>query len=136
MRIFSVSMTWKPAIRWGLLAVALVLLMIPGDRPYSDYLMGVGALAVIALAIASRNSPLLSSPPLHWLGEVSYSLYLVHLPIMLACLKWLSPSLSLGACLLIALPIVFVASHLFNLLVEKPANRLGKRVLHQSPQAL
>ncbi len=126
----------KPAIRLGVLVVALLLLMIPGDRPYSDYVLGVGAMAVIAVAVASRDNPLLSSHVLRWLGDVSYSMYLIHLPILIACLKWLSPSLSLGACFLIAFLIIIVASHLFNLLVEKPSNRLGKRLLHQSPRAL
>jgi len=126
----------RPAIRLAILCVALLLLMIPGDRPYSDYVLGVGALTVISVAVASRDNPFMSGHVLRWLGEVSYSMYLIHLPILIACLKWLSPSLGLGACFLIAFPIIIVLSHLFNLLVEKPSNRLGKRLLHQSPRAL
>src|SRR6202041_1650044 len=48
-----------------------------------DYIRGVGALGLIALALGSKQfASALNHRILVWLGRISYSLYLVHIPIL------------------------------------------------------
>lgn len=82
-----------------------------------------------------RIAILLSHRILLWLGDISFSLYLVHFLVIAIAGRFLSPvlpafsmpvreSMVFGLTLLIALPL----SHLLYESVEKPANRLGHRL--------
>jgi peptidoglycan/LPS O-acetylase OafA/YrhL len=53
-----------------------------GDWPLS---IGAGGLILAALAVP-QLSACLAAAPLQWLGRISYSLYLVHVPVLLAVL--------------------------------------------------
>jgi peptidoglycan/LPS O-acetylase OafA/YrhL len=74
--------------------------------------------------------------PIRWLGEISFSLYLVHMLVLLPVLGWLieqpgfitmNPHLRFALACAVALPLVVLVSHLLNVLVEKPGIRLAHR---------
>lgn len=63
--------------------LVLVLLTVPFDRVWADFLIGSGAALLICLCL-NRNwvTEVLGLSALLWLGRISYSLYLVHLPVL------------------------------------------------------
>jgi peptidoglycan/LPS O-acetylase OafA/YrhL len=66
-----------------------------------------------------------------WLGNVSYSLFLVHFPMLVLVATlwtrqgWTTPSAAVAG-LLVAFGLSLVAAGLFNRWVERPASRLGR----------
>jgi peptidoglycan/LPS O-acetylase OafA/YrhL len=75
---------------------------------------------------------------MRWLGEISYSIYLLHLPVLLAVEKLVSPHIAgapLAVHLLIAMPLITGVSHLAYRLVETPMIAEGRRRIAAPPQA-
>jgi peptidoglycan/LPS O-acetylase OafA/YrhL len=114
--------------------VALGLLLIWVDvgvqKPhFRDVTIGIGAALIVAAALANeRAAPLLRARPLLWLGKISYSLYLVHLPLLLAVIYVFHGYASVGV-LAALFPIgAFAAASFMFLFVERPAIRLGRKL--------
>ncbi|GGE35337.1 acyltransferase [Agaricicola taiwanensis] len=84
----------------------------------------VGVIALAAGASPARN--LLNCAPLRWLGRVSYTLYLVHMPVMLAIFHLADGHLGLAPTTAIAAASVLLASELFYRLFEKPSHLLAR----------
>jgi len=83
--------------------------------------------AVLVVAVVALWPPLqrpLSARPLVWLGRVSFSLYLVHFPVVVAFGTMFGPGRWwLGA--LVSVPLSLVLAQLMYLWVELPAQRLA-----------
>jgi peptidoglycan/LPS O-acetylase OafA/YrhL len=89
--------------RWALplLGLAIALIALP-----SDTVTGLGAALLIVVAAGYPGlKAILLWAPLRWLGKVSYSLYLLHLPIIIAV------SHGLGRPV-VAIPVAMIASAL------------------------
>ena len=82
----------------------------------------IAALAPGALAAFLRHKVLRA------LGHISYSLYLIHLPVLLSAVYLLLPILPIGAILVGVPPAALAAAWIFNRLVEDPAGELGRRI--------
>jgi len=93
----------------------------------------VALLALTVVAVANSNGPLarfLGSRPVAWLGEISYSIYMVHFPLLIALRRALetggysawSPAAHVLAFALAIVMVIAVAAILFYL-VEHPARR-------------
>jgi peptidoglycan/LPS O-acetylase OafA/YrhL len=95
----------------------------------NEYAMAVGAAMLIA-AIATSNAAAraFAFAPLAWLGRVSYSLYLVHLPIILALGHALDGAMPLAAMMALSIAAGLVAADLMYRCVEEPTIRLGRRL--------
>jgi peptidoglycan/LPS O-acetylase OafA/YrhL len=88
----------------------------------------VGATVIVAVAFLYRPfESLLTIAPARWLGRVSFSLYLVHVPIILACANLFGRG-NWGLTVAVAIPVSLVVAELFARFVEQPAHRLSKRV--------
>lgn len=122
-----------------LLAVALAAYGSPYifhfGRPRDDYLAAGGAVLLIALALQpTLFGQLLKIRPVQFLGRVSYSFYLLHLPVFLLMLSWLHPLLhSVGAVFILALPVICLLSWLSFVGIERPALLLARRRLVSTP---
>ena len=110
----------RPALIAVLWICAVLLLVTPFNRVWSDFLIGCGACLLIILCLpeswASRQ--LSASVPI-WLGKVSYSLYLIHVPILVLALS--GHIVSSLVAFLVTLPL---AEFTYRC-VKSPAHRLG-----------
>jgi len=88
---------------------------------------GSGAFIVLFLA-SSRLESIGTAQPARFLGKVSYSFYLVHLPILITVASVLYPLLhSVTAIIAISLPSSLLIAWAMYEFVEAPAHNWGKR---------
>ncbi|MEU7739783.1 acyltransferase [Nonomuraea sp. NPDC049158] len=100
----------------------------------------VWGLTVLLAALTFAGGMALRARPfpavLTWLGTISYSLYLVHLPILLIIMRvagemrWSPLPLQIGISVLF-LSLLIPASWLSHRFIEGPMQRLGRRVISQ-----
>ena len=77
----------------------------------------------------------LSSALFQWLGRVSFSLYLVHAPVIVAAYTIIGPGQEVAtAC--VALAASLILAEVFTRLVERPSHKLAKRVGAASAAAM
>lgn len=123
---------------WPLLAVLAGALLIaswlarpfvPAGSPLREALWGlagVGAVLIVGLAaVWGAMRPVLDHPVSQWLGRVSFSLYLVHVPI-LATLVFLLGAERWWLAILIAIPVSLLVAAVFQRWVEAPSHRLAR----------
>ncbi|MBR0669497.1 acyltransferase [Roseomonas hellenica] len=110
-----------------LLIYARVLLPAPAVQAHHRLLIGIGAALLIALILASgRAQRALGVRPLQWLGRVSFSLYLLHMPIMLAAARLLPDAVTPVWRIAIGIGLSLVLAEVFHRLVEKPSMQAGR----------
>jgi peptidoglycan/LPS O-acetylase OafA/YrhL len=105
-------------------------------RPIADFL-GVYVGAALFL-LAFRAKALLSSPAMIWLGNISYSLYLMHVACVIVCATLaahVSSDIARVAILLAGIPFSLLVAHLCALWIEKPMIRLGKELIRHGRRA-
>ncbi len=126
---FDALLTRHPAAKKYLWVAAAVLLAVPYSKGYLELAYAAGAFILLVLCIhtpAART--FLRTPALQWLGKVSYSLYLVHLVVLLAAVYLLHDVLPIAVILLLVLIVSLCAAQLLNRAVEMPSNEIGKRL--------
>ncbi len=110
----------------GLCLLGLLILALPS--PYQpDFCMGCGAAMIIL--IASTHGPVarfLERPAVQVTGRISYSLYLVHLLVLLSVVHLTYGVVPLSLAVACVLPLSLLLAWLFNRAVEQPAIRLGR----------
>jgi peptidoglycan/LPS O-acetylase OafA/YrhL len=115
-----------------LLVASVILLSIDTEGPF-PLLIGLGALGTVAVCFADPAARrFLSWPPLIWLGRLSYSLYLVHLVVLLTIVHAFHESVPVPVLLLAVLPLSLLAAELLFRTVEMPSIRLGRWVSRSS----
>jgi peptidoglycan/LPS O-acetylase OafA/YrhL len=121
--------------RGAALAVAAALCLLSADLwlPDAARATGPGGALTVAGAALAVLCPLLYAPvarplqarPVQWLGSRSFSLYLVHYPIVLAFAYGLHVP-PLAVLLALAVPASLLAAELFHRAVERPCHRLAR----------
>jgi peptidoglycan/LPS O-acetylase OafA/YrhL len=115
-----------------LLAVggALLIWIDPGIyKPhFRDFLTGPGSALLIIACLDRRGlASLLNIRPLRWLGDISYSLYLVHLPLLATAIYGIrTVSVPILAAVLPLFAIA--AAAFFHRAIERPAMELGRNL--------
>ena len=99
------------------------------------YHAAAAALCVALISLAVRY-PDRAPPPLLWLGGMSYSLFLIHVPIggrvVNLANRWkLSPELEGLVCLMAMVLSLFVAWGFLGL-IERPSQRLSRQLFKAS----
>jgi peptidoglycan/LPS O-acetylase OafA/YrhL len=132
--------------RFPLFFLALLLAMIPGGG--SGGMFHLVARAVIlstffvlvhltSVSLIDRISRLLGSLPFHWLGELSYGVYLMHLLVLHSVAVWaigrwgsdVSPVFRFAFTFSIVAAVCYAASYITYRLVERPGQSLGRYFL-------
>jgi peptidoglycan/LPS O-acetylase OafA/YrhL len=132
-RIRELTGSWPRGV-WLLVAAAGLFLAnaewISPDKPvpYVEAVVTAGATLIVLLFVSCSSAKRLGDTVVaQWLGRVSFSLYLVHLPIILAGVTLLR-SVSLPLALAVSVAASFVIAELFFRFVEQPAQRLSMAV--------
>jgi peptidoglycan/LPS O-acetylase OafA/YrhL len=103
--------------------------MAPSNKLIQIILVAPAAVMCVALAAADPLvSRLLRRPTPQWLGRVSYSLYLTHLPILLCLMAVFSGPSAAAYASLIGIPLSLLFAELFFRWVESPFMALSRRV--------
>jgi peptidoglycan/LPS O-acetylase OafA/YrhL len=139
------------AVQLGILAVALTLyvrghswvvaLATPDGPPSAqpmlveDYIVGLGALLLVGLVASGLGAKVLASRPLLALGKASYSLYLWHLPVLVASVLLLAPHLGILRATGVGLCMTAAVTWFSYRYVEAPVQRVirGHRTGQEEP---
>ncbi len=100
---------------------------LPGAENPAALIAAGACLAVVGALTISEFGGFLESPPMQWTGKRSYSLYLVHEPIVVALAFALGGRPAPILLAAIAIPLALAASAAFFGAVEFPAHRLARR---------
>ena len=101
-----------------------------------DFLAGLGAVMLISLAMFDQVvERFLSWPLFMWLGKISYSLYLIHMTVLLLCIAMFEKYLRYRFIFVVAFLGSLLASECMVRAIEKPAQRLGRSLdrAHRNP---
>lgn len=113
----------------AVLLVAAIMLLCQEPGAWLGMAVSLGAVLLVALVALGQDRPRWADAPvLRWLGQVSYSLYLVHFPIMLGLTYALGRFIPLSLVLALVLPASLAAAQLCWRWVELPAIALGRRL--------
>ncbi|WP_160664723.1 acyltransferase family protein [Pseudarthrobacter sp. ATCC 49987] len=129
---FRGQLVWFAVFVAGILLMCAYWMLFVGsvsDHPtlaFAKSLSIPGAVLIVLSAVFSRPvCRLLELPPVQWLGRISFSLYLVHVPILVLFSRMLGSDHWMRA-LLFAVPTTFVVAWLFSRIIEVPSHRLAK----------
>jgi peptidoglycan/LPS O-acetylase OafA/YrhL len=129
-RIRELTRSW-PRVAWLFVAAAGLLLAnaewLSREQPVDsvEAFVTVGATLIVLLFVGCGSAKRFGDTVVaQWLGRVSFSLYLVHLPIILAGITLMRP-LPLHFALVVSVAVSFLVAELFFRYVEKPAHRLS-----------
>lgn len=130
----------RPRFAWGLVVGALVVLLtarwlVRGLPEPSRALEAaasaatiVGAAAVVLVALRwGPGTAALERPAVQWLGARSFSLYLVHEPVIVATAQVLPRSWGPAPTALIGVAVAFAVTAAFFRLAERPSIALARR---------
>jgi peptidoglycan/LPS O-acetylase OafA/YrhL len=120
-------------VRAALWFATLCLVTYPANRQLGLFVCGSASVMLVCLCFAERRvDEWLSAKPFVWLGKISYSLYLLHVPILLFIVHVLygkAPLLALLAC---TVAISLISAELAYRFVEVPAIKLGRRLANST----
>ncbi len=112
---------------WGRVLLGLAVL---GLSVTNNDVVGVLA-SVLLITLALRPGPLLAWlrwRPVAWLGKVSFSLYLIHLPLLAAVVQLLEGRAPRSLAVALGMALSLPAAALLHAAVERPAHRLARVV--------
>ena len=101
-------------------------------RGYLDVFAGVFTLYLIVSCVAfPKVSAMLSGRICLWLGDISYSLYLIHLPVLMSMFYLLYGHVSLIWIIALSFPAMLIAGHLMHRWIEVPSMNLGRKLVRR-----
>jgi peptidoglycan/LPS O-acetylase OafA/YrhL len=93
----------------------------------ADFLIGLASsLLIILVRHYGENMSFFNSAAMTWLGRISYSLYLIHLPLVFIIFHELLGQLPFYWICLITVAASLIASSIFYTVIEKPAMQAGR----------
>jgi peptidoglycan/LPS O-acetylase OafA/YrhL len=128
----SLARLAKVGLGAGVLVFYTCSHLVPSRVGQVPMLMGAAGLIVIALN-SNLARRLLGLAVPRFLGRISYSLYLVHVPVLFALTFALHTRISKTTLFFIYVPTAIGLGTIFNILVEEPFIRLSRRIGRRQP---
>ena len=123
-----VGYKYWPRSNWIKTCIVAILFVL-GLKVNSDILREfVFAAIIFSVCLGGWVDTLLRRRPFLFLGRASYSLYLIHLPILFAMTYWLQPKIGIAAVVLIAPVLSLIAARAMYSLIEVPGISAGRTV--------
>jgi peptidoglycan/LPS O-acetylase OafA/YrhL len=133
-RLREIRLFFSRAGSWlGFVLLGSGLLVFQGHwsqwHAVQEFMVAVGSVLILCAALAPGGveKMLLKRFP-RYLGKLSFSLYLVHLPVILALTIFTHGALSLPLLILIVVPVSIALADVFDRLVTAPSATLGHRL--------
>jgi peptidoglycan/LPS O-acetylase OafA/YrhL len=115
------------AFGWLCLALGLWICWAPWPH-FHDQIVGIGAaLVIVAIIGTAQLRKWLAGDSWLWLGKQSYSLYLIHVPVVMAIVVLCAGRVPLWACLAV-IPVSIGLGQIFHLYVELPSVALAQKM--------
>lgn len=111
-----------------LYALATLFALVEQGRAVPFMIYAAAVLLVAASFSYAALARLYALRPLVWLGERSFSLYLIHMPLLLTTVHLLAARLPIAVILAGTVPLCLVGAELFWRAVERPSIRLSRAV--------
>jgi peptidoglycan/LPS O-acetylase OafA/YrhL len=112
---------------WLCLTLGLWICWEPWPHFHNE-IVGIGAtLVIVSIIGTARLRKWLAGEWWLWLGKQSYSLYLVHVPVVMAIVVLCGGEVPLWACLLV-IPVSIGLAQIFHLYVELPSVALTQKM--------
>jgi peptidoglycan/LPS O-acetylase OafA/YrhL len=112
---------------WLCLTLGLWICWAPWPH-FHDEIVGIGAaLVIVAIIGTARLRTWLARESWLWLGKQSYSLYLIHVPVVMAIVILCGGKVPLWACLSV-IPVSIGLGQMFHLYVELPSVALAQKM--------
>lgn len=119
----------KPATALLFAFLCVCVLALPPKLPGMDLPFALASCGILALSMGRLSARrLLTSAPCAWLGRVSFSLYLIHLPVLLFMFRLPHAQASTPLSVVLALAASLVAAHICYHLVERPSIALARNL--------
>jgi peptidoglycan/LPS O-acetylase OafA/YrhL len=121
--------------QWSILLLAIAAFLM--FRRVPDHVLYAAAFALIAIGLAMHPIRLLVNRITRGIGLVSYSVYIWHFAILYAVAPWLLQTVHLHALpqlvvtYLVVLSLSLAAACVSYMLIEKPSQQLGKRLIQR-----
>ena len=93
-------------------------------------LSGIAAVLIVGLTLAPNwvSNKLFDSPPAIWLGKISYSLYLLHIPILLCIMHLFFGKLPLFVLFAVGISATLAMSWGMAVTIDRSSQQLGRRL--------
>lgn len=98
----------------------------PSVPAWSDIVLAAGAVLLVLAFMSGWQPFFLRARVSRWLGRISFSLYLVHVPIITACCLLLANVIPIEAAVLVGAILSLLGAQLAYASVEANARKLGK----------
>lgn len=96
------------------------------------WFVSIGSCVLIIFATSSNQlKRILRNKVFSYLGKISYSLYLTHIPVLFSSVHLLYGILNMVSICLIAIILTIMLASLMHLIIEKPSVQLGKILVKQ-----
>lgn len=121
-----------PVARWGILIAALLGFIAPHDYLglFSAVSYTLYAAIVIMLPFEMPGLiKILDTFVFQWLGRISYSIYLIHVPLLMVLFTIMWGHYSYVTMIFVFIGVLLTAASVFYLVVEAPAMWIGRRLL-------
>lgn len=120
---------------YALLGLLTILFMLPKWTNYTTISFYV-LIGISLVALATNEEVALSAPLMKWLGDISYSIYLLHIPIYasLTVIFGEGPLRNSGKFVLV-MPIIMLISYLSFRFIELPSRKFIRTHLKRRPNA-
>lgn len=138
LNIWMEKVNCKKSIKWIVFIVLQICVLVMFLMKYRHYLAPLASIIMfVSWLFMNKDLSIYSNKGIYkvlkWLGDISYSIYLVHSLVLYVCIQQFNVS-HWWVLLPLALLVTIGISSLSYLFIEKPGMNLAKRIINKNKQ--